>query len=96
LARIYAVYSIYECIDSHEQSEISFDGNPHQVQALAALLLIDAHNQNKAQLANRLIEIKPGEGKSRVLAGVNCYLALKGYDVYCASHSSYLSQRDQE
>lgn len=60
------------------------------------MILIDAQNGKYAKFANRLIEVKTGEGKSRVLAGLNCYLALKGYDVYCGCYSSYLSQRDEE
>lgn len=93
IARIFAVYSIYRCIDSH-QDEITFDGNPHIAQVVAILLLIDAHNGRAAKFRNRLIEVKTGEGKSRVLAGLNCYLALCGFDVYCGCYSSYLSQRD--
>jgi hypothetical protein len=93
IARIFAVYSIYRCIDSR-QDEITFDGNPHIAQVVAILLLIDAHNGRAAKFGNRLIEVKTGEGKSRVLAGLNCYLALCGFDVYCGCYSSYLSQRD--
>jgi phage terminase large subunit-like protein len=93
IARIFAVYSIYRCIDTR-QEEIIFDGNPHIAQIVAILLLIDAQNGRGAKFGNRLIEVKTGEGKSRVLAGLNCYLALYGYDVYCGCYSSYLSQRD--
>ena len=95
IARIFAVYSIYRCIDAH-QEETSFDGNPHISQVVAILLLIDAYHHKNARLANRLIEVKTGEGKSRVLGGLNCYLALLGFDVYCGCYSSYLSKRDEE
>lgn len=93
IARIFAVYSICRHIDSN-QDELTFDGNPHVAQVVAILLLIDAHRGRKKTFDNRLIEVKTGEGKSRVLAGLNCFLALHGYDVYCGCYSSYLSQRD--
>jgi hypothetical protein len=37
-----------------------------------------------------------GEGKSIVLGGLSCYLALIGYDVYCMCYSRLLSRRDYE
>lgn len=95
MARIFAVYAIYKCIHSKEE-EINYTSNPHIAQVVAILLLIDSANREYAQLSNRLIEVKTGEGKSRVLGGLNCYLALRGYEVYCGCYSSYLSQRDEE
>jgi len=37
-----------------------------------------------------------GEGKSVLLGGFSCLLALLGFDVYCASYSTHLSSRDYD
>ena len=44
---------------------------------------------------NRLAEVKTGEGKSIVLAGLSIYFALLGYDVDCCCYSEALSKRDE-
>lgn len=53
--------------------------------------MIDAQNNPASQLTNKLVEQMAGEGKSRVIAVVNCYLALKGYEVFSGCYSTYLS-----
>jgi hypothetical protein len=64
----------------------------------AILLLLQSNSNGQANLAssfaNGMVEVKTGEGKSVVLAGLCCFLALKGYMAYCACYSSYLSERD--
>ena len=40
-------------------------------------------------------EVGTGEGKSLILGGLSCYLALCGYEVSCACYSNYLSKRDE-
>jgi hypothetical protein len=46
-------------------------------------------------MQNRLAQIGTGEGKSIILAGLACFLALVGFKVKCACYSPYLSNRDQ-
>jgi hypothetical protein len=40
-------------------------------------------------------QVATGEGKSVLLGAISCLLALFGYDVYCASYSKHLSDRDR-
>ena len=42
------------------------------------------------------MQVGTGEGKSILLGGLSCVLALLGYDIYCASYSAHLSQRDYD
>lgn len=65
---------------------------PHPAQIVSILLLTD---QTK-EVSNKLVELKTGEGKSIVLAGLCCYFALQGLKVYCACYSEYLSSRDEK
>jgi preprotein translocase subunit SecA len=68
---------------------------PHPTQITTLILLLGIAQSNEA-LSNRLAQVGTGEGKSIVLAGLSCYLALVGFKVRCACYSSYLSSRDQE
>ncbi len=56
------------------------------------LLLGLAHK--KVSMKNRMAQLGTGQGKSIVLAGLSCFLALTGYNVRSACYSAYLSQRD--
>eukprot|EP01041_Mallomonas_annulata_P001680 gene1680-3252_t len=47
-------------------------------------------------LDGHLIQIGTGEGKSILLGGLSCLLAIFGYEVSCACYSKYLSKRDYE
>eukprot|EP01041_Mallomonas_annulata_P003358 gene3358-6649_t len=47
-------------------------------------------------LDGHLIQVGTGEGKSILLGGLSCLLAIFGYEVSCASYSKYLSNRDYE
>ena len=49
-----------------------------------------------AELANNLIQIGTGEGKSVVLAVASCIFALLGFEVNCSCYSEELSKRDKE
>ena len=53
---------------------------PHPTQITALMLLLGIVNKND-NLDNRLAQVGTGEGKSVVLAGLSCYLALVGYQV---------------
>jgi hypothetical protein len=66
------------------------DFQPHPAQIVSILLLIGFNDR----ISSKLIELKTGEGKSIVLAGLCCYLALSGFKAYCACYSEYLSTRD--
>jgi hypothetical protein len=80
-------------VDLSNKEDISVDFQPHPAQIVAIYLLIGF---NDASLTNVLIEVLTGEGKSIVLAGLCCYLALKGFFPYCACYSEYLSSRDEK
>jgi preprotein translocase subunit SecA len=60
------------------------------------LILLLGFSHSSESLANRLAQVGTGEGKSIILAGLSCYLALVGFTVRCACYSLYLSNRDQE
>lgn len=77
---------------------IQFIRNPHPVQVVAILLLLrpNINPLSNSQLTNSMAEIKTGEGKSIVLAGLCSFLALRGYHTFCACYSAYLSARDEE
>jgi len=47
-------------------------------------------------MEGHLIQVGTGEGKSILLGGLSCVLALLGYEVSCASYSKHLSKRDYE
>eukprot|EP01041_Mallomonas_annulata_P001955 gene1955-3795_t len=47
-------------------------------------------------LDGHLIQVGTGKGKSILLGGLSCLLAIFGYEVSCASYSKYLSDRDYE
>lgn len=57
---------------------------PHPAQIVSILLLIGI---NSDEVSSKLIELKTGEGKSIVLAGLCAYLALNGFKAYCACYS---------
>eukprot|EP00054_Salpingoeca_dolichothecata_P030815 m.253918 g.253918 ORF g.253918 m.253918 type:complete len:1412 (+) comp26724_c1_seq1:3775-8010(+) len=46
------------------------------------------------RLAGHLVQVGTGEGKSILLGGLSCLLALLGYRVSCACYSKHLSERD--
>jgi preprotein translocase subunit SecA len=66
---------------------------PYLTQIFAAVLLLGLTSEEE-ELANRLAQIPPGEGKSLVLACLIAYLALVGFKVRCLCYNSYLSNRD--
>eukprot|EP01041_Mallomonas_annulata_P009370 gene9370-19434_t len=51
---------------------------------------------NQPILDGHLIQVGTGEGKSVLLGGLSCLLAIFGYEVSCASYSKYLSKRDYD
>jgi superfamily II DNA or RNA helicase len=83
IARIFATWSMMK-VDLSSKDEISIDFQPHPAQIVAIYLLTGLSD---TKLSNALVEVLTGEGKSIVLAGLCCYLALKGYYPYCACYS---------
>lgn len=72
--------------------EYLYDPHPAQVTAIFTTLGLTSNGK----LGNRLTEVLTGEGKSVVMAGMACYLALIGYEVSCVCYSKLLSQRDHK
>jgi hypothetical protein len=64
---------------------------PHAAQIIAIFLTCGLCKNIDDKLKNTFTEIKTGEGKSVVLAGMACYFALLGYDVSCMCYSQLLS-----
>jgi hypothetical protein len=94
LAEIFAFWSIIKANITDEEVEYLYE--PHPGQVMAMFLVLGICGSKDGQLDNRLVEILTGEGKSVLLAGVSCYLALVGYEVDCMCYSKLLSQRDYE
>jgi hypothetical protein len=93
LAGIFAVWTIINTDTLEDSVEFTIDPHPAQVTTLILLLgMVDSAEM----LSNKLSQVGTGEGKSIVLAGLSCYLALVGFKVRCACYSAYLSSRDQE
>lgn len=67
---------------------------PHPTQITTLILLLGIAHEDES-ISNRLAQVGTGEGKSIVLAGLSCYLALCGFKVRCACYSAYLSGRDE-
>jgi len=51
---------------------------------------------NTVEFDGHVIQVGTGEGKSILLGGLSCLLALVGFKVYCASYSKHLSKRDYD
>jgi hypothetical protein len=92
LAGIFALWAILKAETYEEEVEYTIEPHPTQITTLILLLGISHPDEKQA---NRLAQVGTGEGKSIVLAGLSCYLALVGFKVRCACYSAYLSGRDQ-
>jgi hypothetical protein len=68
--------------------------SPHIMQILTILKLLALDREEP--IADHLIQVGTGEGKSIVLGGLAAFLAYLGYDVTVACYNSYLSDRDEE
>ena len=72
---------------------------PHVVQVIAIIRLLGLHHTNRkginVDLNKNFIQIGTGEGKSLIVAAIACILGLIGWEVYCASYSKELSNRDR-
>ena len=67
--------------------------SPHNIQVLAVLRFFGFGEHGK-DLANQLIQIGTGEGKSLVLGATATLFAMLGFEVRVACYSDYLSNRD--
>lgn len=95
LAGIFALLVIQKA-GKDDTGGVQYNYWPHAAQIMVILLLLGISEDQKGLLKNRLAEIKTGEGKSIVLGGLACYLALVGFDVRCICYSRLLSRRDYE
>lgn len=95
LANIFGAWSYLDVQDT-SRGEFKRDRTtvlePHPMQIISILLLLGIGG-NK-QLINQFIQVRTGEGKSLIAAGVAIALALMNYKVDVACYSDYLSTRD--
>jgi preprotein translocase subunit SecA len=69
---------------------------PHCIQILGILMLLDVHKGAESIPSNHLAEILTGQGKSWALALLAGYVSLTGYEVTVACYRDYLSRRDKD
>jgi len=78
---------------------------PHNVQVLAILRFFGFGDggpaasfsfANLGRLANQLVQVRTGEGKSLILGSAATLFALLGFNVCCVCYSAHLSRRDFE
>ena len=67
---------------------------PHNIQVLAILRFFGFGDGNKRDLANQLIQVETGGGKSLILGAAATIFAMLGFYVRDACYSDYLSSRD--
>lgn len=48
------------------------------------------------KMKNKFCQVKTGEGKSLILAGVAAFLSLIDFNVRCVCYSKFLSKRDHD
>jgi hypothetical protein len=80
---IFALWTISKATTTN--GEVEFLYSPHPAQVIAILLILGVSSDN--MLGNRLAQVLTGEGKSVVLAGLACYLALIGKEVSVVCYS---------
>ncbi len=66
---------------------------PHNIQVLAVLRFF-GFGEQKSDLANQLVQIETGGGKSLILGAAATVFAMLGFEVRDACYSDYLSSRD--
>ena len=96
-AHIFALWTLSQAEHYFEAEDLNDRNNylvqPHAAQVVSVFRLLGIGDRNE-ELANHLVQIGTGEGKSIVLAVTSIILAILGYDVNCACFSEYLCQRD--
>ncbi|CAF1287493.1 unnamed protein product [Rotaria sp. Silwood1] len=68
---------------------------PHCIQILGILMLLDIDGNTNSLPPNHLAEILTGQEKSWTLALLGGYFSLIGYQVTVSCYSNYLSRRDE-
>jgi hypothetical protein len=109
LAGVFALWTIKTSEENFQESNETIDlKQPHVLQVLAIFRLLGLDEgtsflsslfqlftgASSRSISGHLIQMKTGEGKSILLAGLSCVLALLGYQVCCACYSQYLTDRD--
>ncbi|CAF4247308.1 unnamed protein product, partial [Adineta steineri] len=69
---------------------------PHCIQILGVLILLDSDGNTNSLPPNHLGEILTGQGKSWALALLGGYFSLIGFRVTVGCYSDYLSRRDEK
>ena len=102
LAYLFAIWTLMNAEDFFEISETADADNkkkflfrPHAAQLISIFRMVSCGDKDES-IANNMVQIGTGEGKSITLAMTSAIFALLGYDVDCACYSPYLSQRDYE
>ena len=109
LAHVFAYYSItatgeefmsfvaaskLQSKDADIQALLGGIKTPHNIQVLAVLRFFGFGDGKKGDLANQLIQVETGGGKSLILGAAATIFAMLGFDVRDACYSDYLSSRD--
>ena len=82
LAKIFALWSITaskEEADGDSEFIICYKAHAAQIICVLIMIGVDSDMGSRAIDVNRLSEVKTGEGKSIILAGLSIYFALFGY-----------------
>jgi len=110
LASVFTVWTVQTShqmfVAQNCDSDCLIRPNVVQILALFRLLGLDSADgwwssmftyftgKKEHKIEGHLIQVGTGEGKSILLGGLSCLLALLGYEVSCASYSKHLSRRD--
>lgn len=92
------IFMHYTAVSAGEDEivEDTKDGlkTPHNIQVLAVLKMVGYGGKTSHGLANQLLKVRTGEGKSLILGSSATLFAMLGFRVRCVCYSSYLSSRD--
>ncbi|CAF1411630.1 unnamed protein product [Adineta steineri] len=89
---------IEECYEEYilkEKCNTNYLLQPHCIQILGVMILLDIDGNTNSLPPNHLGEILTGQGKSWALALLGGYFSLIGYQVTVGCYSDYLSRRDE-
>ena len=107
-AYVFAIYAIqtakhfFEHQDNEDKKIYLITSHSTQVVAIFRILGIgdadigEPQSNDLNDLMSNLVQVLTGEGKSLVLAGAACILALLGGNVNVACYNNYLVERDQK
>jgi hypothetical protein len=82
---LYAISKTSVSFKNRSKPKIYF--RPHEIQVVTILLLLGIATCESQVLKNCMAQVGTGEGKSIILATMNAYLALVGFNMRCACYS---------